>query len=140
LLCSEPGSTPGNHTFSHTSAAAVPLAAYEQDVIRGETVLKRLLQQRGLKLRYFRHPELKRGPTVAYRNALDQFLGERGYATAPVIIDNQDFIFAAISSQAKARGDTVTMKQVAIAYITYMEQVFKLFEELSVETLGYEVL
>ncbi|HZT61407.1 MAG TPA: polysaccharide deacetylase family protein [Pyrinomonadaceae bacterium] len=129
----------GNHTFSHVSAGAVPLAAYEQDVIRGETVVKDLLQQRGMKLKYFRHPELKTGPTVAYRDALDQFLAGRGYTTAPVTIDNQDFIFAAVYSRAKARGDKVMMKKVADDYIAYMEQVFKFFEELSVETLGYEV-
>jgi peptidoglycan/xylan/chitin deacetylase (PgdA/CDA1 family) len=129
----------GNHTFSHTAAGAVPLAAYEQDVIRGEAVLKGLMGQRGLKLRYFRHPELKTGPTVAYRDMLERFLAERGYATAPVTVDNQDFIFAAVYSRAKARGDKAAMKKVADDYVAYMEQVFKFFEELSVETLGYEV-
>jgi peptidoglycan/xylan/chitin deacetylase (PgdA/CDA1 family) len=133
------GQALGNHTFAHTAADAASLAAYQQEVIRGETVLKKLLQPKGQKLQYFRHPELKTGSTAAYSLGLEQFLTTRGYVVAPVTIDNQDFMFAAIYSNAKARGDQATMKQVAAAYISYMEEVCKFFEELSVETLGYEV-
>jgi len=129
----------GNHTFSHIGIDAVPLETYEKDVIRGEIVTKKLLAERGLKLRYFRHTQLHTGPTIEYKRGLEQFLAARGYTIAPVTIDNNDFIFAALYGDAKVRGDKGTMKRVADAYVPYMESVFDFFEKLSMNTLGYEV-
>lgn len=129
----------GNHTFSHINMDNVPLGAYEKDVIRGETVTRRLLAERGMKLRYFRHPQLHTGPTVEYKKGLEQFLAARGYTIAPVTLDNNDFMFGALYGDAKARGDKETMKQLADAYVAYMETVFDFFERLSVDSLGYEV-
>jgi len=129
----------GNHTYSHISIDNVPLETYKNDVIRGETVTKQLLAEKGMKLRYFRHPQLQTGPTIAYKKGLEEFLHSRGYTIAPVTIDNNDFIFAALYGDAKVRGDKETMKRVADAYVPYMESVFDFFEKLSVKTLGYEV-
>src|SRR5262245_48784795 len=52
----------GNHTFSHKSFGSVTLAAYEAEVIRGETVTRKLAKRHRLPLRYFRHPYLDTGP------------------------------------------------------------------------------
>jgi len=129
----------GNHTFSHISIDTVPLETYKKDVIRGETVTKKLLAERGMKLRYFRHTQLQTGPTIEYKRGLERFLAARGYTIAPVTIDNNDFIFAALYGDAKVRGDKDTMKRLAEAYVPYMESVFDFFEKLSMNTLGYEV-
>lgn len=129
----------GNHTYSHLSLKDHPLAAVEQDLIRGETVTGQLLGERGMKLRYFRHPELQTGPDLETKKAFERFLGERGYRIAPVTIDNMDFIFAIVYARAKRQGDTQLMKRVVDEYIPYMERMFEFFEKLSVATLGYEV-
>lgn len=129
----------GNHTYSHIAIDQVPLSAYQEDVIRGETVIRSLLAEKGRKLKYFRHTQLRTGPTPEYKKGLEQFLASRGYTIAPVTIDNNDFMFAAVYGEAKMRGDTATMKRVADAYVPYMESVFEFFEKLSVDFLGYEV-
>lgn len=129
----------GNHTFSHINIDRVPLAVYEEDVIRGEPVTRKLLREKGMTLRYFRHPMLHTGPTLEYKKALDAFLAARGYTIAPVTIDNNDFMFASVFIEAKARRDKEAMKRVGDSYIPYMEKMFEFFEKLSVETLGYEV-
>jgi peptidoglycan/xylan/chitin deacetylase (PgdA/CDA1 family) len=133
------GAELGNHTFSHLSLKDHPLAAVEQDLIRGETITRQLLTERGMKLRYFRHPELQTGPDLKTKKAFEKFLAERGYRIAPVTIDNQDFIFAVVYARARRQGDTQLMKRVVGEYIPYMERMFEFFEKLSVETLGYEV-
>ena len=129
----------GNHTFSHISLRRAPLAAYEEDIVRGETVTRMLLEERGMKLRYFRHPFLWTGETPEYKEGLAKFLAARGYTVAPVTIDNDDYIFADAYFRAKKRGDAETAKRVADAYVPYMEAVFDFFEKLSVETFGREV-
>ncbi len=129
----------GNHTFSHSNLQTTPLAAYQEDVIRGETVTKRLLRERGRKLRYFRYPFLELGPALETRRAFEKFLAGRGYTVAPVTINNKEYMFAAVYARALAHGDRETAERVAQAYMSYMEQVFVYFEKLSVDALGYEV-
>ncbi len=129
----------GNHTFSHINLEKAPVEAYEEDVIRGETITRMLLAQKNMKLRYFRHPQLFTGLTVEYKNALDTLLKKRGYTIAPVTIDNNDYIFAYIYYKAKQKGDSKTMSEVGEAYIPYMEKMFEFFEQLSKDSFGYEI-
>ena len=129
----------GNHTFSHINPQTAPLAEYEEDVVRGETVTRMLLTERGMKLRYFRHPFLFTGATPEYKRGLAEFLSARGYTVAPVTVDNNDYVFAKAYFDAKKRGDAGTAKRVADAYVPYMESVFDFFERLSAETFGREV-
>ena len=129
----------GNHTYSHISIDLVPFETYKADLINGETVTRRLLAARGRPLRYFRHPQLRTGPSEEYKRALDALLAERGYQVAPVTIDNNDFMFADVYARARARGDGTTMERVAQAYVPYMEGVTTHFENLSRQFLGYEI-
>jgi peptidoglycan/xylan/chitin deacetylase (PgdA/CDA1 family) len=129
----------GNHTFSHPSLERTPLEEYEQNVIRGETLLKSLLGARHQTLRYFRHPFLHVGPNLETRRAFEKFLVERGYTIAPVTIDDDDYMFALVYAKAKERGDTAMMKRVADAYIPYMDGMFDFYERLSVNVVGREI-
>jgi peptidoglycan-N-acetylglucosamine deacetylase len=133
------GAELGNHTYSHIDLHNAPLPEYEDDVVRGETVTRILLEERGMKLRYFRHPFLFTGATPEYKEGLAKFLAARGYTVAPVTLDNADYVFADAYSKAKKRGDAETAKRVADAYVPYMESVFDFFEKLSAETFGREV-
>ncbi len=82
----------GNHTFSHVAIDAVSFDAYVADLIRGETITTMLLEQKRKKLRFYRHTQLRTGPTEEYRQKLDKFLRDRGYIVAPVTIDNNDYV------------------------------------------------
>lgn len=57
----EAGLELGNHTYSHKDLHAVPVKEFEDDIVRGEAVTRQLMQSRGKKLRYFRHPFLHTG-------------------------------------------------------------------------------
>jgi peptidoglycan-N-acetylglucosamine deacetylase len=129
----------GNHTFSHINPHTASLAEYEEDLVRGETVTRMLLAERGRKLRYFRHPFLFTGDTPEYKKGLADFLAARGYTVAPVTLDDDDYVFAKVYFDAKKRGDDETARRVAAAYVPYMETVFEHFERLSTETFGREI-
>ncbi len=129
----------GNHTFSHLNMNRAPLGDYKDDIVRGETVTAMLMREKGLRLRYFRHPFLFTGITPEYKRGLDEFLAGRGYTIAPVSVDDADYIFADVYYKAKRRGDEATAKRVADAYVPYMETMFDYFERLSVAVVGREV-
>lgn len=129
----------GNHTFSHIQIDSASLAEYKEDVIRGETVTSMLLREKGIRLRYFRHTQLRTGPTPEYERELNRFLASRGYTVAPVTIDNQEWVYAAAYAVARERGDQENVERIAREYLKYMEECFAFFERLSTDFLGYEV-
>lgn len=121
----------GNHTYSHLSLNRLPLEEFQADVERGEPVVRELLAAKGKTLRYFRHPFLQVGLELEKRRAFERYLVERGYTVAPVTIDNDEYIFAAVYADALRRADRAAAEKVAVAYLDYMEQVFAFFEETS---------
>lgn len=129
----------GNHTFSHFDLNNTSLDVYQQDIIRGDSPVRGLLEERGTVLRYFRHPLLHTGANKETRTAIQAFLDRRGYTVAPVTIDNQEWVFAAVYARAKERGDTAMMERVVEAYIPHLDEVFAFFEAWSVEVVGYEI-
>jgi peptidoglycan/xylan/chitin deacetylase (PgdA/CDA1 family) len=129
----------GNHSYSHISIDKATLAEYKADVLRGEKITKELLNKRGKKLTYYRHTQLRTGPTPEIKKELEEFLKDHGYTVAPVTIDNNEYIFADIYKRARLKDDTSMMKTIGVAYLRYMESIVKHFEKLSLDFLGYEV-
>lgn len=129
----------GNHSFSHFDLNDTPLARYQADVIRGDSAIRDLMERRGLKPKYFRHPFLHAGRTLHTQQAFERFLVERGYRIAPVTVDNQEWVFAEVYAKAKHRGDEAMTRRVGESYVAYMDEVFAFFEKWSVEVAGYEV-
>ncbi len=129
----------GNHTFSHQSLNQIPLADYEADLLKGETVTKSLLAEKGLKIRYFRHPFLQTGRTMNIKADFNLFLSEHGYRIAPISIDNADYIFSRAYDNAFDAKNKRLMKQVGDAYVPYMEKKVDYWELQSMKLFGREI-
>lgn len=129
----------GNHTFSHRSLNTIPLKEYQDDLLRGETITRELLNTKGKRLRYFRHPFLQTGKTLEIKSEFDAFLEQHGYTIAPITFDNADYIFSRAYDNAFDKGDTKLMKQVGDAYVPYMEMKLSYWERQSMKLLGREL-
>ena len=129
----------GNHTYSHRSLNELPIEEFEADVVRGEPVTATLMGTQGRRLRYFRHPFLHVGLDLAKRRAFEAWLSARGYTVAPVTIDNDDYIFAAVYAGALKEGAPETARKVADAYLVYMDAVFDFHEGLAQSLFGRPV-
>ena len=127
------GTELGNHSYSHLNINDVPIEEYEQDITRGEPVLRAALAARGRKLEFFRHPFLHTGTTVGAKKHLQEFLVRNGYRVAPVTLDNMDFQFAALYTQPGYQD------RVRQEYVPYMESIAAFFENRCREVLGREV-
>jgi peptidoglycan/xylan/chitin deacetylase (PgdA/CDA1 family) len=134
----EEGFELGNHTFKHTSLNRVPLQAWEEDVVRGETVTRILQFQHHMKMRYLRHPYLDTGLDLQTRREAEAFLTARGYQVAPVTMDAWDWMYAGVYADARKRGDTALQKQIVESYLSYTDCIFEYNEKLSKELIGYE--
>jgi peptidoglycan/xylan/chitin deacetylase (PgdA/CDA1 family) len=129
----------GNHTYSHLSLHTTPLAAFEEDVVRGETVTRLILAEKGpgaAKPRWFRHPFLQTGPTKETKATFESFLSAHGYRVAPVTIDTNDWMFNTPFTDARTRGDGATALRVKKAYLTYVASMLDFYEDLERRVFG----
>ncbi len=144
----EAGAELGNHSYSHPDLHRPPeggqtkhglLAEFQHDVLRGETVTRPLVESRGGKLRYFRHPFLHSGLDLETKHGLERFLAQHGYTVAPVTIDNSEWIFGQAYVRALDRGDEELRERLAGTYVDYMEQMVEYYEGQSRALFGREI-
>lgn len=135
----EHGCDLGNHTYAHLDYNSVSDTTYFNDIIRGQAVLKSLVQKHNKDLKYFRHPYLHSGYDAIRSKSLDDFLSKNNYIAAPVTIDNDDYIFANAYAIANKDNNTSLMKEIGEEYIHYMEQKLLYFEKKSIEVFGRNI-
>ena len=126
----------GNHTFSHINIHRTTAEAYLADVDAGSPVVREVLEARGQRLRWFRHPYLFTGETQEKHDAIAAGLAQRGYTVAPVTIDNNDWMFADVYRKAEQLGDKALMRCIGQAYVAHMTTVLEFFEPYSAEVAG----
>ena len=125
-----------NHGYSHLSLTTTPIAQYEADVARGATQTRALLAERGRTLRYFRHPFLHTGPTKEIRQRFDAWLATNGYTVAPVTVENSDWMFASVYSDAVRSKDAAGVKRIRDAYLAYSDAKFGWYKQAAEAVLG----
>lgn len=126
----------GNHTATHINIHRNEVDAYLADVDAGAPASQAALARRGRSLRFFRHPYLFTGETPEKKAAIAAGLAERGYTIAPVTIDNNDWMFAAVYRRAEAAGDEALKTRIGEAYVAHMATVLDHAEPYSAELTG----
>src|SRR3989339_238239 len=107
----------GNHTYSHKSANVIPVKAFEEEILKGERIIRKLIEANGKSLKYFRHPFLQTGRSVEIKNEIEAFLKEHNYQVAPVTIDNSEWIFGSAYDKAIDSNKTEAAKRIGGEYI-----------------------
>jgi peptidoglycan/xylan/chitin deacetylase (PgdA/CDA1 family) len=129
----------GNHTYSHRSANNVPVHQFQDDVIKGEVIMRPLLEQRGRQLVWLRYPYLHSGTTPEIHQAIVDFLELRKYRVAPVTVDYADYTFAGAYVRELRRGNVETADKIRQAYLDQVDVGFAYAERASTEIFGREV-
>ncbi len=131
----EKGQDLGNHTFSHPDYNKLSFEAFTSDLLRGEKHTRDLLEKYGHELRYFRHPFLHKGNTDNKKQKLEAFLLANSYISAPVSVDNSEWIFAKAYHVSLRKNDEEEMKRVGEAYVEYMVEMTKYYERQAYQLL-----
>lgn len=122
----------GNHTYSHKSANEIHVNVFEEEILKGERVIRKLIEAKGKSLKYFRHPFLQTGRSLEIKNEIKKFLKEHRYQIAPVTIDNSGWIFASAYDKAIDSNKTVAANRIGKEYIEYMKHKLEYWESQSV--------
>ena len=126
----------GNHTFSHLDLHQVTVPDFEQDILLGERVIRRLLADAPRNTLWFRHPYLNTGRSLQERALVERFLSEHGYRVAPVTIDSSDWIYDVAYDQA---ASALQRWRIRRAYLRYMEAQIARAETLSRQLFDREI-
>ena len=129
----------GNHTFSHPDYNKTNFNNFTEDLLKGEITTKEILLENNKSIKYFRHPYLHLGNTKAKYDSLNNFLKSKNYVTAPVTIDNEDYLFALAYKRALSNNDTALSKNIGKDYINYMEEKLHYFEGQSQKLFGKNI-
>lgn len=94
----EIGAVIGNHSATHPDLNETTIEAYLADVDRGQALIEAAV---GVEPRWFRPPYLHSGDEPRKKAALEAHLVERGYRWAPVTVDNQEWVYAAVYERCR---------------------------------------
>lgn len=128
----------GNHGFSHADINSLTLAQIEQEVDKGEKIIKPLAEGAGRSLRFFRFPFNHVGDTEDRRVQIEQSLASRNYHLAASTIDTSDYLFDQAYERAIEARDTDMKKNIEKAYLDYTLEKVKYYAMLNAKVLGYE--
>lgn len=128
-----------NHTYSHVDFNALTSEQFQDEIIKGEVITRRLMNARQPYQLYFRHPMTRTGDTLAKRDAVEAFLAARGYKVAPHTIENSDFIFNVPYARALRKKDTAMMKKLRAAYLDFTLAATEFAEKISPQIFGREI-
>ena len=84
----------GNHGFAHADSNSLSLAEIEQEIVKGESTIRPMIEASGRRLRFFRFPYNHVGDTEEKRVGIEQLLAVHGYQPAASTIDSSDYLFA----------------------------------------------
>ena len=127
-----------NHTYSHPSLNRVPLWQFQDDIVRGDVIMRPLMERRGRKLVWFRYPFLHSGMDADTHQKVMDFLEQRNYRVAPVTVDYADYSFAGLFTRLLRAGDQSTAEKVKLAYLDQVDVGFEHAENVSRDLFGYE--
>lgn len=130
----------GNHTFAHVGFKDTPIDQYEDDFVRGETITRLVLKEKGLKPRFFRHPFLQMGPTKDDELSFESFIAVRGYRIAPITIDIMDWMFRVAYVNARNQNDAAMMRQVVAAYLKFAGAKIEFCERVAGDLFGRPIM
>jgi peptidoglycan/xylan/chitin deacetylase (PgdA/CDA1 family) len=127
------GAELGNHTFSHPDFNTTPLARFEADIVKGEGLLRPLLEARGKRIEFFRHPFLHAGKTLEDKRELEEFLKSARVSCGACDIRQFRLHVRGAVHQAGVEGSASTRVSCRIS-----NRLWTWFEKRSVEVVGRE--
>lgn len=129
----------GNHTYSHPSLNRVTLREFQDDVVRGDVIMRPLVEAHGKKMTWFRYPFLHSGTTQEVHQGIVDFLEQRQYKVAHVTVDYADYSFAGVFTRLLRAGKGAEAEKVRGAYLDQVDVGFEHAEKASVEVFGREI-
>ena len=131
------GNPLGNHTWSHPELDTMSAAAYESNIQRNESLLRRVDPHGGW--HWFRYPFLEEGNTIEKREAVRGWLEEHDYRIAEVSMDFQDYLWSDVYARCVVKHDEPAIRSLHDSYLASADESIRVYRELSQKLYGHDV-
>ncbi|WP_443750993.1 polysaccharide deacetylase family protein [Asticcacaulis solisilvae] len=129
----------GNHTYSHESPNKLSARAYTADILKGERVIRPLLESHGKTLTWFRYPYLETGPTKKKKTDIEAWLKDHNYRIAPVTMENSDWMFSEPYDDAVTRKNARRVAKIRAEYLAYTDRTLTLYQKAGRALFGRDM-
>lgn len=136
-LWREAGFPLANHTYSHMSLDARPLADWSADTTKGEAAIAPLMM--GQDWRWLRYPYLAEGDTLAKHVAARGFLAGQGYRIAAVTMSFDDYQWNDTYARCVAKKDDATVAKMETAFLASADASLAYYHDLSMQLYGRDI-
>lgn len=134
----QPGFDLGNHLYSHPDLNNLNVEQAEEEIIKGEVTLVRILKTVSHRPEFLRFPFNHTGDTKEKHDAIAAFLKDRKYRLAPCTIDASDYEFNNTYVLAVALHDKGTAAKVRSEYLSYTGAEIDWYTNLDKKVFGYD--
>jgi hypothetical protein len=125
--------------YKHIWFYDTPYEDYVTNVEKNEKIVRQILAEKNLPLRYFSYPFLNTGKTAEDREKFENWLDGRGLRPVKYTFDNQEWMYSYAYDAARKDNDVNTMNEIRTEFIDYMTKMLTHFESYSLEIFGREI-
>jgi len=129
----------GIGNYKHVWFYDTPYDEYVAGVEKNEQIVKKILAEKNLPLRYFSYPYLNTGRSTEDKLRFESWLKLRGLRSMQYTIDNQEWMYSYAYDIARMDNDISTMNEIRVEFIRYMDQMFDHYEAYSQEMFGRNI-
>jgi len=125
--------------YKHIWFYDTPFEDYVANAEKNEVIVKTILAEKNLPLRYFSYPFLNTGKTADDKNRFENWLAERGLKSVKYTIDNQEWMYSYAYDDALNNRDKDAANQIRTEFLDYMSKIFDHYEAYSAEMFGRDI-
>lgn len=125
--------------YQHIWFYNTPYQDFVANVEKNERIVKAILAEKNLPLRYFSYPFLNTGKTAADAERFEGWLKARGLRSIPYTFDNQEWMYSFAYDMARKDNDINTMKEIRAEFLDYMSKMLAHFEGYSEDMFGRDI-
>lgn len=121
----------GNHSYSHLRYSDVGYTKFVEDIVKGETLTKVYAKAHNKSLKYFRFPFNDLGKDSLQHMQIINYLNGRGYRVAPFTVESSDWMYDAVYTHYRDKGDADSAKKIGSLYVNRTIELVDFFEAMA---------
>ncbi|MCF0074583.1 polysaccharide deacetylase family protein [Dyadobacter sp. CY261] len=123
--------TVGNHSYSHPNYGEIGFDAFTAEVLKGEELTRKVAEQAGKKLEYFRFPFNGMGKDSAEQTRMQKFLTDHHYISTPFTVESEDWLYTQLYEKALKEGKIEEARAIGNRYVDLSLQLFEYFDRVA---------
>ncbi|MCA1623609.1 MAG: polysaccharide deacetylase family protein, partial [Acidobacteria bacterium] len=113
--------------YKHIWFYDTPYDDYIANTEKNEKIVRQILAEKNLPLRYFSYPFLNTGKAAEDKTQFENWLTERGLRSVKYTFDNQEWMYSYAYDAARKDNDVNTMNEIRAEFIDYMTKMLAHF-------------